>query len=72
MRRTLDSQRLMRHWYKCFVGKPQWDESTSVVDGGMIAHKEGLMVGTALRRPWIIVTFYKAVINIPVPRLSIS
>jgi hypothetical protein len=71
MRGTLVSQKLTRHSYKCLVGKSQWNEATSVVDDGIIAHKECVMAGTAPWRPRIMVVFYKTAMILRAPEHGI-
>jgi hypothetical protein len=52
------------------------DEATTVVDDRIIitiiAHKECVMVGTALWWPRLMVVFYKTIMSIPAPKLGTS
>jgi hypothetical protein len=48
------------------------DEATSVADDRMLAHKECIMVGTALWWPRIVVVSYKTAMSIPAPKSGVS
>jgi hypothetical protein len=69
MRGTLVSQRLTRHSFGWEISA---DEATSVVDDGIIAHKECVMAGNAPWRLRIMAIFHGTAMILRAPEHGVS